>query len=56
MYLIERTTTDNKSKKFWEELKVKVNVRVTLRLGVYRQSVRLGVKPLETHDQRFFFN
>jgi hypothetical protein len=27
---------------------------VTLRLVVYRQSVRLGVRPLEAHDQRFF--
>jgi hypothetical protein len=26
-------------------------VRVTLRLAVYRQSDRLGDKPLETHDQ-----
>jgi hypothetical protein len=26
---------------------------VTLRLAVYRQSVCFGVKPLETHDQRF---
>jgi hypothetical protein len=34
---------------------VKVKVKVTLRLEVYRQSVRLGVRPLETHDQRFFF-
>jgi hypothetical protein len=24
--------------------------------GVYRQSVRLDVKPLETHDQRFLFS
>jgi hypothetical protein len=31
-----------------------VNVNVTLRLAVYRQSIRLGVKLLETHDQRFF--
>jgi hypothetical protein len=34
--------------------------RVTLRLLVYRQSVHLDAKPLETHDQRcissFFFN
>jgi hypothetical protein len=30
-------------------------VRVTLRLAVYRQSVRLDVKQLETHDQRLFF-
>jgi hypothetical protein len=29
-------------------------VKVTLRLAVYRQSVHLGVKSLETHDQRFF--
>jgi hypothetical protein len=29
-------------------------VKVNLRLAVYRQSVRLGVKPLETHDQTFF--
>jgi hypothetical protein len=31
-----------------------VRVRVTLRLAVYRQSVRLGDKRLETHDQHFF--
>jgi hypothetical protein len=31
-----------------------VKVKVTLRLAVCRQSVRLGVKPIETHDQRFF--
>jgi hypothetical protein len=36
--------------------KIWVRVRVTLRLAVYRESVRLGPKPLETHDQRFFFN
>jgi hypothetical protein len=34
----------------------KIKVKVTLRLAVYRQSVRLGVKPLETHDQTLFFN
>jgi hypothetical protein len=33
---------------------VKVRVRPTLRLGVYRQSLHLGAKPLETHDQYFF--
>jgi hypothetical protein len=27
---------------------------ITLRLAVYLQSVRLGVKPLETHDHYFF--
>jgi hypothetical protein len=30
-------------------------IRVTLQLTVYRQSVRLYDKPLETHDQYFFF-
>jgi hypothetical protein len=35
--------------------KLSLKVEVTLRLAVYRQSVRLGTKPLETHDQRFFF-
>jgi hypothetical protein len=30
-------------------------VRVTLRLAVYRQSVCLGVMPLENHDQISFF-
>jgi hypothetical protein len=28
--------------------------QVTLRLAAYRKSVCLGVKHLETHDQRFF--
>jgi hypothetical protein len=35
--------------------KVKVIVKVTLQLAAYRQSVRLSVKALETHDQTFFF-
>jgi hypothetical protein len=30
-------------------------VRVTLWLAVYCQSVHLGTKPLEAHDQRFIF-
>jgi hypothetical protein len=29
------------------------SIRVTLRLAVYRQSVRHGAKPLEDHDRRF---
>jgi hypothetical protein len=37
---------------FWFEW---VRVRVTLRRAVYRQSVRLGDKPLDTHDQYFIF-
>jgi hypothetical protein len=32
----------------------RVKVKVTLRLEVYRKSVSLGVKHLETHDQSFF--
>jgi hypothetical protein len=35
-------------------LLLRVRVRVTLRLAVYRQSVRLGDKPLETHDTVVF--
>jgi hypothetical protein len=31
-------------------------VKVTLRLAVYRQSVRLGDKPLETHDTVILFS
>jgi hypothetical protein len=34
--------------------RVRVAVRAILRLVVYRQLVRLGDKPLETHDQQFF--
>jgi hypothetical protein len=30
-------------------------VRVTSRLTIYRESVRLGDKPLEIHDQNFYF-
>jgi hypothetical protein len=32
-----------------------VKERLTSRLALYFQSVRLGVKPLETQDQRFLF-
>jgi hypothetical protein len=32
-----------------------VRIRVTLRLAVYCHSANLGDKPLETHDQYFFF-
>jgi hypothetical protein len=35
-------------------MKVKMKIKLTLRLAVYRQLVRLGAKPLEDHDQRFF--
>jgi hypothetical protein len=38
------------------ELFFKVKDKITLRLAVYRQSVSLGVKPLETHDQRIIFS
>jgi hypothetical protein len=36
------------------KVKVKVKVKVILRLAVYRQSICLGVKPLETYDQNCF--
>jgi hypothetical protein len=35
-------------------VRVRVRARVTLWLAVYRQSLRLGVKPLEDHEQIFF--
>jgi hypothetical protein len=38
-----------------QRTKPQLRVRVTLRLAVYRQLVRLGDKPLETHDHKFFF-
>jgi hypothetical protein len=34
--------------------KVKLTGKVTLRLAVYRQSVRLGAKPLEIYYKIFF--
>jgi hypothetical protein len=37
-----------------EIFRVKVRIRVTLRLAIYHQSVHLGAKPIETHDQYFF--
>jgi hypothetical protein len=41
--------------KIWQHwVKVKVKVKVPLRLAVYRQLIRLGTEPLETHDQIFF--
>jgi hypothetical protein len=39
----------------YEWLASEFRVRVTLRLEVYCQSVRLADKPLETHDQNFYF-
>jgi hypothetical protein len=36
-------------------VRVRVRVRVTLQLAVYRQSLHLGDKPLETHDRNFYF-
>jgi hypothetical protein len=33
----------------------RIKIRVTLWLAVYLQSVHLGAKPLEAHDQRFLF-
>jgi hypothetical protein len=35
---------------------VSQRVRVTLRLAVHRQSVRLGAEPLEAHGQNCFLN
>jgi hypothetical protein len=35
--------------------KVRVKVKVTVWVAIYRQSFRLGVKPPETNNQRYFF-
>jgi hypothetical protein len=45
---------DHKSTHF-TQLNWTVKVKLTLRLAVYRQSIRLGARPLEAHNQRFFF-
>jgi hypothetical protein len=37
-----------------QDWSLEVKVKVTLRHAVYGQSVRLGARPLLTHDQRFF--
>jgi hypothetical protein len=39
---------------FRVRIRASVGVRVTLRLAVYRQSLRLGAKPLEYHNHIFF--
>jgi hypothetical protein len=41
---------------FQLQITYRVRVRVTVRLAVYSQSVRLGDKPLETYNQHFFSN
>jgi hypothetical protein len=40
---------------FTSQFRVSIKVRVTLKLAVYCQSVRLGAKSLEAHDQKLFF-
>jgi hypothetical protein len=47
--------TSHKSNSQPTQYEVKFKAKVTLRLAVYRHSLRLGIKPLETHDQRLFF-
>jgi hypothetical protein len=49
------TTRMAMAEAFDANVKVKGKVKFTLRLAVYRQTVCLGVKPLETHDQRSVF-
>jgi hypothetical protein len=39
----------------WLTDSVRVRIRITLRLAIYRQSVHLDTKPLQTHGQIFFF-
>jgi hypothetical protein len=49
-YQLMATASSHSRSSIW----VWVRVRVTLRLAVYRQSVRLGAKALEAHDRRYF--
>jgi hypothetical protein len=44
------TVTEQKNQRFLNGFRV----GVTLRLAVYRRSVHLGDKPLETHGRKFF--
>jgi hypothetical protein len=52
--LLNHSTALSKDFPNYYSTKVKVKDKVTLRLAVYRQSVRLGVKPLEDDAQIFF--
>jgi hypothetical protein len=52
LYLL-RWGLRNFQPRVFKHLKI-VKVKVTLRLAVYRKSVRLGAKPIEDHDQSFF--
>jgi hypothetical protein len=45
------TVQGTQNKKFW---KAKVKLKVTLRMAIYHQSARLGVKPLDTTIRDFF--
>jgi hypothetical protein len=40
----------------WSVSQIAAELQLTLGLAVYRQSVCLGDKPLETQDQQFFFS
>jgi hypothetical protein len=50
--VISHVNVESKNPTFQRSVSISIiRVRVTLRLVVYRQSVRLSDKPLETHDQ-----
>jgi hypothetical protein len=57
LYKIEGRRLPIAGKLIEEDLfaQVKVKDKITIRLVVYHQSVRLGTKPLETHDHNFYF-
>jgi hypothetical protein len=54
LYVYDYTTKLSRQQAQFIQNQVKGKVGVTLWLAVYRQSVHLGVKPLETHDQCFY--
>jgi hypothetical protein len=54
--IVSFSDTDSLSSVIWlSSQSQRVRVRITLRLAVYGQSVRLNAKPHQTHGQHFFF-
>jgi hypothetical protein len=51
-----QTTTTNTLQLQQIQLQLQLNGLITLRLAIYRQSVRLDDKPLANPDQHIFFD
>jgi hypothetical protein len=48
------STTELTSEVSSDLIKLKIRVKFTLRLAVYRSSVPLGIRPFATNDQNLF--